>query len=195
MRVVVVPMMGLSPVSHMGHRLDVYDHLMYKYRHDHWVIGIGSKNTIFTAAERQHVLIRQWSFADYLPRTVHFVHVTSAGQTLAYAHGLSEPFGHIDLTILVGDDRRKFGEGLKTSIKLHKIPELSGGVFDSIGVDVLPPREHDFSGTRMRRAAGDGDMDTFLEHLGPNLDIDVARKIYHRTQDAVLCERLAINRR
>lgn len=195
--VTIVPMMGLSPLSHMGHYIDMGVPLIKASReYGDVIVGVSAKNdSVFTDKERVNVLSRQWTKGYHNPN-VKFITVQSAGETVAYAYDYLTDFYEKKLNIFVGSDRIAFGEGLRDSIRNGKIPELCGGKFDE--VDVIGPTtdrtDHGLSGTRMRVAARDGDFPTFREHIGDSFSADQIQRMFERTRAAIEDGRLKVKR-
>ena len=156
--VTIVPMMGLSPISHMGHYIDIGQTCLKYCKDGPVIVGLSLNNAgIFTPLERERVIDRQWTNRRHIP-ALKFLGVKSAGETVAYAYDELPSFCSSRLNIIVGGDREKFGNGLKKSIEEGKIPELNGGKFDEIEV-IIPPidrKNHGLSGTAMRIAVRDG---------------------------------------
>lgn len=187
--VIIVPMMGASPLSHMGHYYDLSD-ILKDFR-GHKFIGLSSNADIFTEKERLDAIRLQW----YPQDDIIFLSVSSVGETIARAYDSIPSFSSKNLTILVGSDRLKWGNDLKNSIERKKIKEFKGE-FASIEVCTpdLDRSRHGLSGTRMRQAAFDNAYDTFREHLGPNFTKSQILHIFNRTRQAILAGRLKIKR-
>jgi len=157
----VIPMVGFSPISHMGHAADLGGAMAKLPGSKH--IGISKKADTFTPEERKGILQKQWTAAK--PE----VHpVSGAGETIRKAYD-SMPEGKRHLHILVGADRQSFADGLKKSLEAGKIKEMGDKKFDSVTVHTPEDsdRSHGMSGTKMRAAANTGDKETFRKHLGP----------------------------
>lgn len=157
----VIPMVGFSPISHMGHAADLGGAMAKLPGSKH--IGISKKADAFTPEERKNILQKQWTAAK--PE----VHpVSGAGETVRKAYD-SMPEGKRHLHLLVGADRKGFAEGLKKSLEAGKVKEMEDKKFDSVTVHTPEDsdRSHGMSGTKMRTAANTGDKETFRKHLGP----------------------------
>lgn len=155
----VIPMMGGSPHTHMGHRYDLGEKLASLPGKK--IVGISALPGVLPMLVRSDILARQWRGID-----CQFVVVGSAGMTLHLArqHGTN-------LNILVGHDRlKKFGEGLTRSLEQNKIKEMGGLMFKSIRLHTPDgdERTHGLSGTRMRQAIADDDYSTYIQHYGKN---------------------------
>lgn len=157
----VIPMVGFSPISHMGHAADLGGAMAKLPGSKH--IGISKKAVTFTPDERKGILEKQWTAAK--PE----VHpVSGAGETVRKAYD-SMPEGKRHLHLLVGADRQDRAEGLKKSLEAGKVKEMGEHKFDSITVHTPEDsdRSHGMSGTKMRAAAHQGDSETFHKHMGP----------------------------
>lgn len=159
----VIPLTGFSPISHMGHAMDLGTAMRKLPGTKH--VGVSSKSDVYSATERKKILSKQWGGKK--GGTVHVVH--SAGETVRRAHDSLPEGGKKHLHILVGADRKEFAHGLKKSLEAGKIKEMEGRHFDSITVHHPDDAErtHGMSGTKMREAAKKGDIETFHKHLGP----------------------------
>lgn len=160
--VTVIPLMGLSPHSHMGHRYDLGEKLATLPGPR--LVGISGAPGILTLSERCSILEKQWAGINCL-----FFPTDSAGKTIAMANKLCQDAKLKTLNILVGADRKvKQGLGLKKSLEAGKIKEMEGQFWDEINV-ITPDdeeRTHGLSGTRMRQAIIDDDFATYLQHYG-----------------------------
>jgi hypothetical protein len=158
----VIPMVGFSPISHMGHATDLGGAMDKLPGSKH--LGISQKADAFTPEERKHVLEKQWKNVQ---PSVHIV--SGAGETIRHAYDSLSENNPKHLHILVGADRLGFAQGLKKSLEAGKIKEMGDKKFDSITVHTPEDKErtHGMSGTKMRAAANEGDEETFHKHLGP----------------------------
>jgi hypothetical protein len=176
----VIPLVGFSPISHMGHAHDLGAALGKLHGTKH--VGMSKKADAFKPEERQSILSRQWG--DHGAK----VHLTSSGgDTVARAyHGLPK-HGKKVLHILVGHDRKEFAHKLKDSLEAGKIPEMNGGKFDAIHIHHPEDsdRSHGLSGTNMRKAASEGDHETFAKHLGPMFSNHETKTIMGRVKGAL----------
>lgn len=175
----VIPMTGFVPVSHMGHAKDLGSSLNELPGTKH--IGISGKSDAYSPEERKDVLQRQWGSGV----TAHSV--TGAGETIRKAHDSLPATGKKVLHILVGHDRKSFADGLKKSLEAGKIKEMEGLSFDEINIHHPKDtdRSHGMSGTKMRQAAADGDVETFHKHLGPMFSKEEAVKHMRRVQKGI----------
>jgi cytidylate kinase len=175
----VIPMVGFSPISHMGHAADLGGSLSSLPGTKH--VGISGKSDVFSADERKDILSRQWGQGN---QSVHIV--KGAGETIRRAYE-SLPQGRRHLHILVGHDRKDFAEGLKKSLEAGKIKEMGDDKFDSVTLHYPKDtdRSHGMSGTRMRQAAGRGDVDEVHRHLGSSFSKEEAGKITNRMKGAI----------
>lgn len=175
----VIPMVGFSPISHMGHAADLGASLSRLPGTKH--VGISSKADVFSPEERKGILSRQWGEGQ------HQVHVVKgAGETIRRAYD-SLPEGRKHLHILVGHDRRDFAEGMKSSLESGKIKEMEDKKFDSISLHYPEDtdRSHGMSGTKMRKAASEGNVDEVHRHLGKSFSRKEATSIAKRMKDAI----------
>lgn len=186
--IAIVPMMGCYPLSHMGHRRDIGAKLQELRIPS--IIGLSSKNGIFTDDERLDIFKDQFSSVNFVTPMV----VKSAGDTVAAAYNSGNLFETKILHIIVGADRKQFGLGLKKSIMGHKIPELQGAKFSGIVVHTAQERTEDFSGTALRQAVYDRDKHKVFDHLGPNIRDYVKDFVWDRLSDAAADGRLKLKR-
>jgi hypothetical protein len=176
----VIPLVGFSPISHMGHAKDLGGALKNLPGNKH--IGISSKADLFSPEERADILHRQWGQSDLKTHVV-----KSGGETIANAFNSMPKTGKKHLHILVGADRKDFAEKLKSSLEAGKIKEMGSNKFDQIHVH-LPSdteRTHGMSGTNMRTAARDEDLDTFHKHLGSNFSKSEAKAAMMRIKKGI----------
>lgn len=185
----VVPLTGFSPVSHMGHAKDLGRLVSSLPGTKH--VGISSKSDLFTPNERSDVLKRQWEQKNL---TTHAV--KSAGETIARAHDSLPKTGRKVLHIVVGSDRKDFGEGLKTALNSGKIKEMGDNRFDEIRVHTPrdADRSHGMSGTKMRQAASDGNYEEFSRHIGPNFSDKEKKSMMSRIGTAIKSGSLKLRR-
>ena len=175
----VVPLVGFSPFSHMGHAQDLGGALKKLPGKKH--IGISSKAEAFSPEERGEILNRQWGKGE---QSVHVV--KGAGETIRRAYD-SLPEGRRHLHILVGHDRKGFAESLKKALEADKIKEMEGKKFDSVHLHYPEDtdRSHGMSGTKMRRAASEGNLDEFHRHLGPSFTRSEAESTMKKVKDGI----------
>jgi hypothetical protein len=157
----VVPMVGFSPISHMGHAKDLGGTLSKLPGTKH--IGISSKADLFSPKERGDILKKQWGDKE---TSAHVV--AGAGETIRKAHDSLPKHGKKVLHLLVGSDRKELATGLKKSLEQGKLKEMEGRHFDEIHLHTPEDsdRSHGMSGTKMRQAAADGNEDEFHKHVG-----------------------------
>ena len=171
----VIPMVGFSPISHMGHAADLGGSLSRLPGTRH--VGISGKSDVFSPDERKSILSKQWG-------SEHSVHVVNgAGETIRRSYE-SLPQGRRHLHILVGHDRKDFAEGLKKSLEAGNIKEMGNNRFDSVTLHYPEDtdRTHGMSGTKMRKAASEGNLKEFHRHLGPAFSEEEAQAIMDRTK-------------
>jgi hypothetical protein len=185
----VIPLVGFSPFSHMGHAADLGSKLKSMPGNKH--IGISSKSDAFTPDERKNILKRQWDSKDLNYHTT-----SSGGDTVARAHASLPAKGKKVLHILVGADRVDFAHGLKKSLEAGKIKEMEGKKFDEINIHTPDDSErtHGMSGTKMRTAALSGDDKEFHKHLGKMFSRSEAQDLMSRTKSALTSGKIRVKR-
>jgi len=159
----VIPLVGFSPISHMGHQKDLGQALGKLPGTKH--VGIsGTGEHGFTPEERTSITKKQWG-AGHKDTTMA---VGGAGETIRRAHDSLPKTGKKVLHILVGHDRRGFAEGLKKSLESGKMKAMEGHSFHEIHIHHPEDtdRSHGMSGTNMRKAAHEGNSEEFHRHLG-----------------------------
>lgn len=185
----VVPLMGVSPFSHMGHAHDIGGKM--KSLPGKKVVGLSSKADVFSPEERKHIMSRQWQHKDTE------YHVTkSGGDTVGHAYHSLPKTGKKVLHILVGSDRKEFAHGLKDALENGRIKEMNGHKWDAIHVHTPEDegRSHGMSGTKMRAAIAKGDTETFKKHLGPMFDDKEAKTIMDRSRVGILSGKIKLKR-
>jgi hypothetical protein len=185
----VVPLVGFSPLSHMGHAQDLGGTLLSLPGNKH--VGISAKADVFTPEERKAVLNKQWGSSIKAEVS------NSGGATIANAFNSMPQTGKKVLHIVVGSDRLGFAEGLKKSLEAGKIKEMSDNKFDEIHIHTPKDenRSHGMSGTRMRQAAIDNDIETFHNHLGPMFSREEAQDMMKKTKEAIDSGKLKVKRK
>ena len=184
----VVPLVGFSPLSHMGHAQDLGNTLSSLPGSKH--VGISAKTDVFSPEERKNVLKKQWG------SNINAEVNTSGGSTIANAFNSMPKTGKKVLHIVVGSDRRDFAEGLKKSLDAGKIKEMGDNKFDEVYIHTPKDenRSHGMSGTKMRQSASDGDIETFHKHLGSMFSRKEAQSMMDRTKTAIDSSKLKIKR-
>lgn len=185
----VVPLVGFSPFSHMGHAEDLGSKLKSLPGKKH--IGVSAKSDAFTPEERVGILKRQWN-----DDSVKYHVTNSAGITVAKAHDSLPKTGKKILHILVGADRKDFAENLKNSIQAGKVKEMKGKKFHEIHIHTPEDTErtHGMSGTKMRMAAMSGNTKEFHRHLGNMFSRDEAKELMDRTKSAITTGKIKVKR-
>lgn len=183
----VIPLVGFSPFSHDGHRIDLGDSLSKLPGKK--VVGMSQKADHFSPKERANILKRQWGSGF----KVH--HSVSGGATIAHAYD-SMPEGKKHLHILVGHDRKALADGLKKSLEAGTIKEMGTNKFDSVTIHhpENQDRKHGMSGTNMRKAANDGHIEDFHKHLGPNFSRTEAHSLMKRVKDGIDAGKIKLKR-
>lgn len=191
---VISPLVGVSPISHMGHYHDLGKTISSipgrKY------IGISKKgNTVFSPEEREKVLRTQFG------KSIGVLHSTSGGESVSSVYHSLPAGSQKHLHMVVGHDRKEFAEGLKDALENGKIKEMKGKKWDSVTIHYPENTERQttskgipFSGTNMRKAAAQGDLDTFHEHLGPNFTRKTAKQIMQRVQKGIAAGHIKLKR-
>lgn len=175
----VVPITGFVPISHMGHAKDLGGTLSKLPGTKH--VGISSKSEAYSPEERKGILEKQWG------NNVNAHVVGGAGETIRAAHDSLPKTGKKVLHLLVGSDRKSLAEGLKKSLEAGKVKEMEGRSFDEIHIHHPEDtdRSHGMSGTKMRQAAADSDIETFHKHLGSIFTRHEAEKHMKRFQQGI----------
>lgn len=185
----IIPMVGFSPISHMGHAQDLGGALKTLPGKKH--IGISSKADLFTPEERVNILHRQWN-----DDKLHHHIVKSSGETIAHAYNNMSPVGKKHLHILVGADRLDMAHGLAAALHAGKIKEMEGKKFDKVTIHTPPDmeRRHGMSGTNMRKSAQLGDVETFKKHLGPMFDHGESLNIMNKIKGGLNSGKIKVKR-
>ncbi len=186
----VIPLTGFSPISHMGHAKDLGEKMKSLPGTKH--LGISNKSDLYSSEERSEILHRQWK----QPNVQHHF-VKSGGETIRKAFDSLPKNGKKVLHILVGHDRKDFAEGLKKSLELGKIKEMDTNKWDSIHIHHPDDtdRSHGLSGTNMRKAANENNLDEFHRHLGKDeFSKDEAKFHMKKFKDAIDNSSLKIKR-
>lgn len=189
----VIPMVGFSPISHMGHAADLGSTLSKLPGTKH--VGISNKADVFSPEERKGILERQWG-----KNKVNVLPVTGAGESIRKAHDSLKGPGKKVLHILVGHDRKSFAEGLKKSLEDGKVKEMEGRHFDEIHIHHPEDteRSHGMSGTKMRAAAIDDSENgkkEFHRHLGDMFTRAESNKIKSKVKAGITSGKIALKRK
>lgn len=189
-----IPLVGFSPISHMGHAHDLGGSLKKLPGKKH--IGISKKADVFSPEERKHILHKQWN-SEGTKTPVHVHLAGSAGETVRHAYdSIKDKKGKKVLHLLVGHDRKDFAHNLKKSLEAGKISEMEGHKFDEIHVHHPEDseRSHGMSGTNMRAAAHSGDFETFHKHLGHAFSKDEAHKVMAKVKEGIDSKKIKLKR-
>lgn len=186
----VIPMVGFSPISHMGHAHDLGSALSKLPGKKH--VGMSKKADLFSPEERSSIMKKQWGEHGDVQHHI----VSSGGEMAAKAFHSLPKTGKKHLHILVGADRSEFAHGLKKSLEAGKIKEMGSHKFDSISVHYPDDteRKHGMSGTKMRTAAAAGDHETFHKHLGPMFDKKESLNIMRKVKSGIDSGQLKVKR-
>lgn len=181
--------MGASPITHMGHHIDVVGSMEHGKPGKKFV-GLSGKSDVFSDKEREGISNKQSG------GKAEFKVEKSAGQTVARAFNSMKGSGPKHLHLHFGHDRKDFAERLKSSIEAGKIPELEGHKPDHIHIHYPKDedRSHGMSGTKMRTAAESGDHETFKKHLGPNFSDKESKSIMDRTRVGLMAGKIKVKR-
>jgi len=185
----VIPLTGFSPISHMGHALDLGAALKKLPGAKH--IGVSNKADLYSGEERKDILSKQWKQSNLQTHLV-----KSGGETIANAYNALPKTGEKHLTILVGHDRKDFAQGLKASLEAGKIKEMGDNKWTSITIHHPEDsdRSHGMSGTAMRTAAEKGDLEQFHKHLGPMFSSAEAKKHMEKFQTGLSSGQIKVKR-
>jgi hypothetical protein len=184
----VIPLVGFSPFSHMGHAKDLGGAMARLPGKKH--IGISQKADLYSPEERSNILHKQWG------QDITHHHAKSGGETIAKAFHSLPKKGKKHLHILVGHDRAAMAQGLKKSLEAGKIKEMGDHKWDTITIHHPEDtgRSHGMSGTAMRTAADKGDLETFHKHLGPAFSKTQAKSHMQRIKKALDSGQLKVKR-
>ena len=186
----VAPLVGFSPISHMGH---VHDFSEITPKSTFTYIGVSPKPTVFTIHERLEIFERQSLSYRWMSNDLIAFSSNSMGESIARA---AISFDRKDLVLIFGKDRQRDAEKLVKAINENRIKELKEMPLNSVTIEYTPSlgREMGFSGTNMRKAAAEGDFATFWHHLGHCFDLQEAREIMSRVKSAIDKGDLSIKR-
>lgn len=181
--------MGASPITHMGHHIDVVGSMEHGKPGKKFV-GLSGKSDVFSDKEREAISNKQSG------GKANFKVEKSAGQTVARAFNSMSGSGKKHLHLHFGHDRKAFAERLKSSIEAGKIPELEGQVPHQVHIHYPSDenRSHGMSGTNMRNAAVNNDHETFKKHLGPKFSDKEAKSIMDRTRVGLAAGKIKVKR-
>jgi len=185
----VIPLTGFSPISHMGHALDLGAALKKLPGAKH--IGVSNKADLYSGEERKDILSKQWKQSNLQTHLV-----KSGGETIANAYNALPKTGEKHLNILVGHDRKDFAQGLKASLEAGKIKEMGDNRWTSITIHHPEDsdRSHGMSGTAMRTAAEKNDLEQFHKHLGPMFSSAEAKKHMEKFQTGLSSGQIKVKR-
>jgi len=185
----VIPLTGFSPISHMGHALDLGAALKKLPGAKH--IGISNKADLYSGEERKDILSKQWKQSNLQTHLV-----KSGGETIANAYNALPKTGEKHLNILVGHDRKDFAQGLKASLEAGKIKEMGDNRWTSITIHHPEDsdRSHGMSGTAMRTSAEKSDLEQFHKHLGPMFSSAEAKKHMEKFQTGLSSGQIKVKR-
>jgi hypothetical protein len=186
----VIPMVGFSPISHMGHSHDLGAALSKLPGTKH--VGMSKKADLFSPEERGTIMKKQWAKHGDVQHHI----VSSGGEMVAKAYHDLPKGGKKHLHILVGSDRAEMAHGLKKSLEAGKIKEMGEHKFDSITVHHPEDldRKHGMSGTKMRTAAAAGDHETFAKHLGPMFNKKESLNIMNKVKSGLDSGQIKVKR-
>lgn len=189
----VSPLIGASPITHIGHSLDLGS-IFDEMNADVNIVGISSSCNVFADQERIDIANKQWNIGNNTPR-VEFTVVDNVGQTIKLAFDRL-PLGQKNLIIICGQDRRDFAIGIKKSLEAGTVKEMESFKWDSISIEypLDPTRSHNLSGTKMREAARDENLFVFQRHLGTMFNKEESIAHMKRIKTAIDEKKLKIKR-
>jgi hypothetical protein len=176
----VIPMVGFSPISHMGHANDLGSKLASLPGSKH--VGVSSKADLFSPEERKGIMNKQWGGKN---TATHIV--SGSGETIRKAYDAMPKTGRKVLHLLLGADRAGMAASLKKSLEQGKIKEMEHHKFDEIHIHAPTDsdRSHGMSGTKMRQAAADNNEAEFHRHLGSMFSRNESNKIMNRVRSGI----------
>lgn len=189
--VTAVPLVGFSPHSHDGHARDL-GHAVHHTPSKHKVVGMSAKAGHFAPEERASIFKKQLDHHGYRGIEVHSS--TTAGETIRHAHSkIASKGGKHVLHLVVGADRLKWGHSLADAVRQGKI---EGAHFHEVHVHspMDSDRSHGMSGTNMRKAAHEDNIDEYHRHLGPGFSRTQAKKIMKKTQEGIKSKAIKLKR-
>lgn len=188
----IVPLVGFSPISHMGHAEDLGKTLTHLPGEHH--VGISSKNSISTISNQTRAKIFRKQIHKIEPTSNVHTHISdSAGATIAKVFHSMPKDKKKHLHILVGHDRASMAENLKRSLESGKIKEMGKHNWDSISLHFPEGnRAGGYSGTKMRTAAASGDKEEFHRHIG--LEKEESNKLLKKVQKAIKSKEIKVKR-
>lgn len=168
-----VAFLGAAPNTHMGHIKDIIKNMGPGKK----FIGLSGKSTVFSDEERADIANKQ-SGGEAETKVE-----KTAGQTVGRAYNNKVTHLHLHF----GIDRKPMAERLKSSIEAGKIPEMGGGQFKEVHLHYPEDenRSHGLSGTKMRKAANEGDIETYHKHVGSVFSRPEAVKMMKRTKASI----------
>lgn len=179
----IIPMMAASPCTHMGHIIDLGSLLM-RFPGSK-IIGLSAKQNFLSAERRIEILRRQIGSEPKI------MVVSTVGETIRAAAAVKAPV----LNIIVGRDRKIFGDEIKSSI-LKGGHGLERETFSEVRVHMPETeRHHSLSGTAFRQAANDIDLPIFRAHLGPMFEPVESASLMFEICFGILTGALRIKRR
>lgn len=182
-----IPLVGFSPISHMGHAIDLGG-TMKKIPGEKFV-GVSNKSDFIGPEERKHIMEKQWGDVG---AKINFAN--KPDETLKNAYdSVKNKTGKKILHIVVGKDRESFGNNLKKSIENRKVP---GAEFDEVHVHMPDDenRTHGLSGTKMRQAALDGNTAEFHRHMGAMFSDKESNAMMNRIKSGIQSNKLTVKR-
>lgn len=188
--VAIIPLAAFSPCSHMGHAIDLgilLDTVPGVRKH----VGISSKADLFSPELRRDIFEKQIQGV----KTPFDIQVRkTAGETIRAAFKDVAAEANRVLHIVVGDDRKDKAEELKKSILAchHGLP---WNAFSEVHIHTPgTKRPHGLSGTKMRQAAFDGNMEIFEKHMGNMWMESDLQYFMYKIRQAIIDGELTIQR-
>lgn len=171
-------MTGVDPHTHMGHIADLGG-VLRKLPGDHKIFAMSSKSKAFPDEDRKKILTKQTGGGiEPLIASEHDHIVAHAWSKVANHPGKKV------LHLVGGQDRKGMVDRLVDSMRSGKIKNPG---FDEIHGHTPEgaERSHGMSGTKMRAAAANGDVETYRNHLGTAFTSKEAAGIMAKTKKSI----------
>ena len=153
----LVPKLSGYPVTHMGHVIDLCP-LLGKMP-GRKIIAL-SKHDCMDNDFRRSLLLKQLKSRHY--GSVDVILVDNVGEAIHEA----TKYG-TKINLVLGNDRADFAERVKNSILSNSFKEADCSKIDEVMISLSSNRDlHGMSGTKLREAAYNNDIDEFFDHIG-----------------------------
>jgi len=185
---------GLSPHSHMGHVKDI-GNILSSTPSGKKIFSISNKADHFSPNERQKILKRQLEKEGH--KNIEIYGSNGMGDTVRHAASyVKNKSGKKILHLVAGMDRQKIAKRLRHSILNGKIGGISPNLFHEIKIHNPQDknRSHGLSGTKMRLAAKNDDLETYHKHLGSNFTKNEAKRIMLKTKNGINTNKISLKR-